>query len=401
MTSQRQRKAGFELPDPVTGWPLIDVCLKIPDAPEYRRAFLGHIYKLGLWAAWEKSYLPGDTRAKEAGELWREILNKYLDVGCCMSCCCDDNALYRYDADGNLEISTDGGTTWTPAPQDDIRVNPTVVFPPPVVPEGVDITCQAADSAVVLIKEQIADQLTDDMARYTLSQLITDWTNTIVGTSNPFTALITVISNQLFALSIAAVRAALTDDVFDLLRCILQSNMDSVAFFDGAAWETVRTDILAQISGVAGVFLEHLIYLIGNGGLSNLARAGAGSPDAVCCPECSADVWDIVMSSGVPVGSIIARSFNSVTVQGSGHPDFGGSWHAMIQTPGNDICCTPISIEILTGDGINELNFGVTCGAARWPGSPNGPIDIGVGEYNTLYVRKTTDSNFTAKITFS
>lgn len=315
--------------------------------------------------------------------------------------CCNDNILYRYDEDGNLESSSDGGTTYYPAPQDDIRVNPKVQFPPPVAAEGEDITCQAADSAVTLIKEQIGDQLTDDMSRYTLNQLIDDWTTNVVGASGPFQALAVIITNQIFALLISAVRAALTDDVYAILRCIFQSNMNSVAFFDGAAWEAVRSDILSQISGIAGIFLEHLVYLIGNGGLSNLARSGAGSPDAVCCPECSAEVWDIVSFSSLPIGSIISRTFNSITVQGGGHPDFGTPWNAMIQTPGNDICCTPISIEWLTGDHIDENNFGVTCGAARWPGSPNGPVDIGVGEYNTLYLRKDSDSNFTAKITFS
>lgn len=329
-------------------------------------------------------------------EAFRDDLIRRLIMGCC-----NDNILYRYDEDGNLESSSDGGTTYYPAPQDDIRVNPKVQFPPPVAAEGEDITCQAADSAVTLIKEQIGDQLTDDMSRYTLNQLIDDWTTNVVGASGPFQALAVIITNQIFALLISAVRAALTDDVYAILRCIFQSNMNSVAFFDGAAWEAVRSDILSQISGIAGIFLEHLVYLIGNGGLSNLARSGAGSPDAVCCPECSAEVWDIVSFSSLPIGSIISRTFNSITVQGGGHPDFGTPWNAMIQTPGNDICCTPISIEWLTGDHIDENNFGVTCGAARWPGSPNGPVDIGVGEYNTLYLRKDSDSNFTAKITFS
>src|SRR5438034_9687278 len=194
-----------------------------------------------------------------------------------MGCCGDEGILFRYDSDGNLESSSDGWITYSPAPQDDIRINPQVQFPPPIVPEGEDITCQAADSAVTLIKEQIGDQLTDDMSRYTLGQLIHDWTTTIIGTSNPFQALVTIVSNQIFSLLISAVRAALTTDVYDKLRCILQSRMNSVAFFDGTAWESVRSDILSQISGIAGVFLEHLVYLIGNGGLSNLARSGAGS----------------------------------------------------------------------------------------------------------------------------
>ncbi len=218
-----------------------------------------------------------------------------------MSCCGDEIILYRYDPDGNLEKSTDGGTVYTPSPLDDIRIYPRVTYPEPTEVEGEDLKCVAADSAVTLLREQIGDQLTDDMSRYTLSQLITDWTTTVVGTSNPFQALATVVTNQIFALLISAVRAALTDDVYDQLNCILYCHMDETAFFDGSEWGAVRSQILSEITGIAGVFLEHLIYLIGNGGLSNLARAGAGSPDADCS-ECHCDdtwckEWDFTVDA--------------------------------------------------------------------------------------------------------
>lgn len=328
-------------------------------------------------------------------EAFRDDIIRRLMMGCC-----DDDILFRYDEDGNLESSSDGGVTYFPDPAEDIRINPKVQFPPPVIPEGEDLTCQMADSAVTLIKEQIGDQLTDDMSRYTLQQLVTDWTQTVIGTSNPFQALLIVVTNQIFALLISAVRAALTSDVYDILRCIFQSHMDSTGFFDGTQWAAVRSDILSQISGIAGVFLEHLVYLIGNGGLSNLARAGAGSPDAVCCPDCTADLWHIVNFDGADVGSILSTGLNWIIVQGSAHGDFGTPWNAMIETSSDGTCCVPVSVDWLTGDGAGENVFGVVCGNARWPGSPNGPVDIGVGVYNTIFLRKDSGSGFTAKITF-
>jgi len=226
--------------------------------------------------------------SKDSIEEFRDDLIRRL----MMSCCGDEGLLFQYDSDGNLEVSEDGGTTYDPAPQDDIRINPRVTYPP--IPSGDDVNqkCKAADGAVTLIKEQIGDQLTDDMSRYTLQQLIHDWTVTVIGTSNPFEGLLIVVSNQIFALLISAIRAALDSGVYDTLRCILYCHMDSTGFFNGAAWEAVRSDILSQITGIAGVFLEHLVYLIGNGGLSNLARAGAGSDSAdcsACCPTCGSD----------------------------------------------------------------------------------------------------------------
>jgi len=318
-----------------------------------------------------------------------------------MGCCGDDDLLFRYDEDGNLESSDDGGATWSPAPQDDIRVNPKVLFPPPVVEEGEDITCQAADSAVVLIKEQIGDQLTDDMSRYTLNQLINDWTANVVGASGPFQALAVIITNQIFALLISAVRAALTSDVYDTLRCIFQSHMDSSAFFDGPAWEAVRSDILSQISGIAGVFLEHLVYLIGNGGLSNLARSGAGSPDAFCCPECTIDDWHVWNLDGVDVGLEIARGPNWITVQSVLHPDFGGSIGQIVITTGDSaICCSPLSIEENHGETSEVQLRQAVCGAAIWPAATG--VDFVDDSSCTLYAFKTTGAApFQIKFTFS
>jgi len=341
---------------------------------------------------WSDTDTPIDQDAIEA---FRDDLVRRL-----MMPCCNDDLIYTYDEDGNLEVSDDGGVTYTPAPQDDIRINPKVVFPQPPTEEGVDEICLAADGMVNLIKEQIGDQLTDDMGRYTLQQLITDWTTNVIGTSNPFQALAIIVTNQIFALIIAAVRAALTDEVYASLRCIFSARMSTDISFTPAAADDVRSDILSQISGVAGVFLEHLVYLLGSGGLTNLARSMAGSSDEACCPDCSADMWSIVNYSGTNVGSILSVGSNWIIVQGSSHPDFGTPWNAMIETDSDLTCCVPISVEWLTGDHVGENVFGVDSPAPRWPGTPNSSFDMGVACLNTVFFRKDGGGNFTAKITF-
>jgi len=388
-------RPNFPIPEDLTP-DTFCLCLQIPNDPTWKRVFAGLLAQPAYWFNWQR-----DTArsGKILGQYWTQLFDQ-IDWSD-MSCCCNDNAIYTYDAEGNLEVSTDGGVTYTPAPQDDIRINPQVVFPEPPSEEGVDELCLAADGMVNLIKEQIGEQLTDDMSRYTLGKLLSDWTNTVIGTSNPFQALVTIVTNQIFALLISAVRAALTEDVYFTLRCIFSANILPDISFDVAAWENVRTDTTGQISGIAGIFLEHLEYLLGSGGLTNLARSMAGVDDSACCPDCSADMWHIVNYSGTNVGSIIATGTNWITVQGGGHPEFGTPWNAMIQTDGNSICCIPVSVEWLTGDHDDENLFGVDCEAARWPGSPNGAFDMGVAELNTVYLRKDAGSNFTAKITFA
>lgn len=203
-----------------------------------------------------------------------------------MTPCCDDNLpiQWRYTSDGVLQQSTNGGGTWVDAPLYDPRVY-SPQFPPLPGDDGTDKKCAAATGAVALIKEQVGDQLTDDMSRYTLSQLISDWTNTVINSGgNIFQALATVVTNQIFALVIATLRPALTDDVYHTLQCILYCDMADDATFNNAQWATVRSDILSQITGIAGVFLEHLVYLLGTGGLTNLARSGAATSGD--CSDC-------------------------------------------------------------------------------------------------------------------
>jgi len=313
--------------------------------------------------------------------------------------CCPDDLIFTYDADGNLEVSTDGGTTYNPAPQDDIRINPPVVFPEPPDEEGVDELCLAADGMVILIREGVTDNLTDDMSRYTLGQLIGDWVSTMIGTSNPFTALVTIVANQIFALLISAVRSALTDDVFARLKCIFSAHISSDKSFDVSSWETVRTQILSEITGIAGVFLEHLVYLLGSGGLTNLARSMAGVSDSGCCPACSVDIWSIINYDGVDVGIITSVGFDYLIVQGTSHPDFGTPYNVMLITTGDNDCCGITSIEILTGSDVEY--FGRDCGTARWPGGATGGVTVPtVSDKNTLFLRGNSVP-FTAKVTFA
>jgi len=216
-----------------------------------------------------------------------------------MNGCCDDQLpiQWRYTADGTLQQSMNGGGTWTDAPLYDPRVYSST-FPPVSGEDGDDKKCVAASGMVALIKEQIGDQLTDDMTRYTLGQLITDWVTTMLQRSNPFDAIITVITNQIFALVIAVLRPALTDDVYEQLKCIFYCHIADDASFDTVGWQAVRADITSKIGGIAGLFFEHLVYLLGEKGLTNLGRAG-GATEGTCdcsCGDCPS--YNFLSSNG-------------------------------------------------------------------------------------------------------
>lgn len=264
-------------------------------------------------------------------------------------CCGDETPIqWRYTTDGVLQRSEDGGNTWQDAPEYDPR-NYSPQYPPIAGDDGDEKKCIAATGAVLLIKEQIGDNLTDDMTRYTLGQLISDWVKTLIGTSNPFIALMTVISNQIFALVIAVLRPALTDSVYDTLQCILYCDMADDASFNEAQWEQVRSDILDQISGIAGIFLEHLIYLIGKVGLTNLVRSGAateGDCSTCDCPVPCGTNWH-VRPDITAYTEITEVGDNYITV--SAHGIIGSNYYGIVESGTIDSCCTFDHFEIVSG----------------------------------------------------
>lgn len=320
-------------------------------------------------------YLKWPTRwHQNEGEIDLDLINSFADYleRNLMSGCCDDNIpiQYRYSPDGVLQRSENGGGIFTDAPEYDPR-NYSTQFPPIEGADGPDKKCLAATGASALIKEQVGDQLTDEMSRYTLSELITDWVGTMIQSSNPFQALLTVITNQIFALVIAALRPALTTAVYDILTCILYCAMSADASFTSAQWAKVRSDITAQIGGIAGIFLEHLVFLLGITGLTNLVRAGgAAEGDCSGCTECleCAALWSIFGDDPTHYhGEILSVGENFITARTG---VTGGNKYLLLRTPDAGQCCVVSSIEVLSGDFSGGLTGWTDCGTTPSEGAP-------------------------------
>jgi len=265
-------------------------------------------------------------------EAFRDDIIRRLMMSCCGG---QFDVMFRWTEDGVLQKSTDGGTTWEDSPQDDPR-NSSPIYPPVPGSPSDDKKCIAANSVKTLIKEQVGGQLTDDMSRYTLNQLISDWVGTVIATGgNIFEALTTVIANQILALVIATLRPALTDDVYSKLQCCVYCNMASDLSFNDAQWANVRACILADITGIAGIFLEHLVFLIGKVGLTNLARSQAatdGDCSACDCFTCASG-WDVYNST---YGTVLASGDGTLQVQAN---LVSGQYYIIITTHADNDCC--------------------------------------------------------------
>jgi len=325
-------------------------------------------------------------------EAYRDDIIRRLMMACCDS---EFGVIFRWTEDGILQKSTDGGTTWEDAPEDDPR-NSSPLFPPVAGDPSPDKKCIAANSVKTLIKEQVGDQLTDDMSRYTLGQVISDWVNTLLQSSNPFDAIIQIVTNQILALVIATLRPALTDDVYNELECCVYCNMAEDLSFDDDQWAAVRTCITTNISGIAGVFLEHLIYLIGKVGLTNLARSQAAIDGdcSACCPSC-ADLWDVYDGTH---GTITSRDADQITIDAG---FIGASYYVIISTMSADVCCIPVGYDILSGtvDQTGNLSW-TTCGVTPIEGVPEHSFGLFGWDAEINYMQVQSGSPFTLKFNF-
>lgn len=286
-------RPNFPIPTDIHAEPFC-LCIKVPNDPIWKQVVAGLLDELNQWYNWQRD----EARSgKECAQVWRSLYSQ-IDWTT-MSCCCDDQTplQYRYTGDGVLQQSTDGGETWTDCPLKDPRNN-SPEFPPIPGEDGNDKRCQAATGAAALVKEQIGNNLTDDMGRYTLLQLITDWVTTMINSSNPLEALLTVVANQIFALVISVIRPALTDEVYHTFACALYCTMADDGSYSESQWAEARSKITTNIPGVAGLFLEHLVYLLGTRGLTNLCRSAPAADGD--CSDCDCSTPCVIVVNTAP-----------------------------------------------------------------------------------------------------
>lgn len=334
----------------------------------------------------------------ESGTIDQSVISELqADLGARLmnGCCGSETVRYRYLLDGTLQKSTDDGETWEDAPNDDPRNNSTEY--PPLGNEITDKRCAAATSGMLAVKQQVGDQLTDDMSTFTLGELIKTWVDVYIQTSNPFTALITIAVNQIFALVIATLRPALTEEVYETFKCILYCNMSEDAGVNNAQVEQIRADITDQIGGIAGIFLEHLIYLLGAIGTQNIIRAGLATEGdcSECCPTCG-DTWDLHAPDPF-YGNITERGDGYMIVEHGNATDPSGNWYIWVQGTSDADCCTIADIEALDGGWLDGNVLWVECGQPNQDIFHAGAIE---GQCSWSILIKSA-LQFTAKITFT
>lgn len=77
--------SGYPIPDQITGHPKRCLTIQVPDDTLYLAVIAGAIHSLGQWFNWDKTGIPGDTRATQAAAYWRNEFLPTLTIDSCQS----------------------------------------------------------------------------------------------------------------------------------------------------------------------------------------------------------------------------------------------------------------------------------------------------------------------------
>lgn len=274
----------------------------------------GQISRLLFRDAWAGT----DEEIERAILQIEEVLTvgKANPMGC--GCGCNQSILTRFNPDtGRLEQSTDGGATWTPAP-DPRYDNP--VSPNPYGGTVDEIKCLAAANVAAVAKAQADELIANSSAWGSITLMIPallafiGWLLAIAsfGTLTPIALALT---GALIHAGSGAFAAAMTTDVYNTFACIVYCHIQADGTFSQGNLDAIKADILDQLNSppsIAAKFLGDFVGLLGIVGMGNAAHSGyestANCEDCGCAGGCIDD-------SFVILGNVIDQDEFSITLE--------------------------------------------------------------------------------------
>lgn len=197
----------------------------------------------------------------------------------------------RYDPlTDQVEVLIDG--EWTPSPESDPRRQTTL---PPRITS--DTACDAAQSIVDALKGQIDSILVaidNGSTAFTIAGIILSLLS--FGVFAVFISIALTIADAMLAAGTGALSAALTEPVYDQLKCILVCKMNSSGRIIPGQLAVAQSEVSSEIGGLAATIINSMLSLAGEGGINNLASLGTSTGD---CSACGCAVG-LVPLTGVP-----------------------------------------------------------------------------------------------------
>lgn len=291
----------------------------------------------------------------------------------CDMCCCRDIVLHRVNDDGELQISTDGGVTWTQDPQDP-RI--TGVQYPPMPMDDHHTKCDAATNASDWIGNIISETSSQLGGAGSLLEIAAAIAAVLFGVfvapeSLPILlpVLIPIISALVF-LGQAGWDAYFTETVRSEILCALYCTVG-----DNGAWTAGQyADFLAKLASdlPASVAKDLIIDLVTRAGIIALndnaaigTSADADCSDCECTPGCHTDSWTIYANDGTHGTNLqVGVDATGPYIQLTSGTIAAGHYYAILTLPNNTICCRWNSFAYVGTTPAGGGGFGTPCGSA-------------------------------------
>lgn len=187
----------------------------------------------------------------------------------------------RYNPDCDcVQTTVDGGTTWTENPGADPRTNDAYRLPPRT---GSDPKCDAAEAMTQHFKAQV-DQFLAASDAVAFVNAIIQIAGVFFGLIGLFASKIFLIFEALLTIGAIAIDAAMTDDVYDQIKCILYCHLDADGQMTTAGLAAAQSDIDDQIGGTPNIVFDLFAGLWGAVEWSNAGAVGEYTGE---CDDCS------------------------------------------------------------------------------------------------------------------
>lgn len=281
--------SSFNKPVPIPGAePDMGPCVTVSFGQAWLPYVLGALTQLLLQTTWDTDDREVFLLVQEqASTLISSIAEQgYSEMSGCGCGCGGAGSLTRWNDEGALEISYDGGATWQPFPQGDPRINGNY-YPKLPLATGNVTRCAAAENIVANMTAQV-DQYADDLESLAnLAALIVDIDATVavfLGIAGATLAFIAILAAELIPLGASAVRSAFDTPVWDRLRCNIYCRADENGLLTQGDVNAIKEKIGTDETGITVILLRQMIDTLGPRGLTNAGRLGGGDGDT--CDDC-------------------------------------------------------------------------------------------------------------------
>jgi len=320
-------------PIPTAAWndePLY--CLEVND--QWISHILGVMVALDQPDTWIGTPEEIDAARQQVNEIMAAFMAACEDD---MNCC--EEPLTRIAADGSIEISTDGGETWTPATTDDPR-NKVPQLAPLTGDDGDDKRCRAANNIVRQLKDLQASWSDDLDAGLTLLQLGLAFAGGIAALFlTAGTAAVYVVPALLeMAAALVGTGSEAYDDLFttevwDFALCQFYCHCEPDGTFTQASFNDMLANFDTEFTGNLALAFSSAMTGWQLVGLNRAARlVSTDNLDCSACTDCDDCVDPCLVEwtfYGVTDVVKISDCHYTMTVSGVGHFAFSSGDQAL------------------------------------------------------------------------